>query len=147
MIEVANGFHRKSRLLSFRGFGLSRFFLANLFQLTGVEPITAAVWAMIHLNLLLCAEKVALELHVIAARAIALARLIYNDHRVVLNPQKIFRRDFALFIHTLKFKRVEPDAAATAGASIHGYAAEFEFRQIAGTGRAFHFRQCLWLSP
>lgn len=137
-VKKADGFHGKARTAGFGGFGGDSFFAADLFEFAGIEPIAAATGAVIHFHLFFGAEEMAFELHAGAARAIAFAGAIHHQRRVVLEMQNLGRRDFVLFIEALEFKRIEPDARATALAGIHRHAPDGELGQFMKTSRTFH---------
>ena len=139
-IEKTDRFHGEARAARFGRFGGDSFFAADLFEFAGVEPVAAATRAVIHFHLFFGAEEMALELHAGAARTIAFAGAIHQQRGVVLEMQHFRRRDFVLFIKALEFKRIEPDARATAFAGIHGHAPDGELGQFMETSGTFHRR-------
>ena len=117
-VEKADGFHGNSCDLHPDGGCLAGFLLTNLLQLARVEPVAGAVRAVVHLDLFPGAEEMAFELHAVAARTGTLAQKVHVDARVALDAQQMFRGNFALLVHVLEFKGVEPDAATSAVADI-----------------------------
>ena len=121
-IEEANGFHGEAGSRGGLVLGGLFFLCPDFFQFTRVEPVTGALRAMIHFHAHLGIEKLALEFDACAPGAIALALKINDERRITLQMQHLVAGHFALFIHTLEFKRIKPDAGAATFAGIHGHA-------------------------
>jgi hypothetical protein len=102
-------------LLGARGFTA---FDADLFQFAGIEPITAAAWALVHLDPALGTEKVPVKFYFRAARAVAFARTIYHNVLMALNTKQRFTGGLVLFVDALQFERVKPDTATPTLANV-----------------------------
>src|ERR1044071_9090141 len=112
--------------------------LADLFQLPGVEPVTAAARAFVHFHLPLGAEMAAFEFDVGALRAGALALEVHVQVRVPADVEKPGLPRLARLGHLLKLEGVEPDTAAAAAADIDGEFAHGQGAEFIEAGWAFH---------
>lgn len=94
-------------------------FGANLFQFTGIEPIAAAVGALIDLDPAFGAEIMTMQLDSGAARTIAFARGIHDHLFVALDVQERLAGGFVLLIDAFEFEGIEPNTAAATLAHVH----------------------------
>jgi hypothetical protein len=114
------------------------FFGPNVRQFTGVEPITAAIRALIHLDTAFGAEKMAVQPHAVATRAVTFAGRVYRNPFVAVNLEERFACHFAFLVDALELERVEPDPAAAVLAHIDDQTADLHFSQFIEASWAFH---------
>src|SRR5688572_13308482 len=105
-------------------------FTTNLLKLSGIQPVTAAARAEVHIDLPFGAKEMALELDAIATRTGTLDGQIHSDRGIALDVQEPLVGDLLLIIHLLELKCIEPDAPATTLANIHVHAAQFGLSQF-----------------
>jgi hypothetical protein len=113
-------------------------FGANGCQFACIQPVAVAIGALVNFNSAFGAEEMTHQLDSYAARAISLARRIDRDILTVLNFKQMLPGAFFLLVNTLKFKCVEPNAAATALADVNLDTANLLFRQFIEASWTFH---------
>ena len=113
-------------------------FGANGCQFACIQPVAVAIGALVNFNAAFGAEEMTHQLDSFAARAISLARRINDDILTVLNFKQVLPGAFLLLVNTLKFKCVEPNAAATPLANVDLDIANLPFRQFIEASWTFH---------
>lgn len=137
-VEKTNGLHGEGGGASLGQLGGRDFFVADLLEFAGVQPITRAVGAMIHLDLFERAEEMSLEFDTLTTWAGAFAGVVHLYDRIALDAQKVFRGHILAIVHAFQLECVEPETTAAAVAGVHGHAAHGHFGHLKVTGRAFH---------
>ncbi len=107
-------------------------------QLSGIEPVTPAIGALIDLDLAFGAEKMPVQPHAIATGTIAFARGIDGDPLVPLEMEQRFTGYFIFFIDALEFKGVEPYPTAASLTDVNDQAADLHLSQLIEASWAFH---------
>jgi len=113
-------------------------FRANLGQLAGIEPIAAAIGALVHLNFAFGTEKVPVQSHALTMGTIPFARHIHCDSVISREMEQGFTACFTFFIDALEFKSVEPYPTAAPLADVNYQAADLHFSQFIEASWAFH---------
>jgi hypothetical protein len=121
----------------FRGRGLSPL-CSDQGEFARVEPVAAAVWALIHLNPASGAKEMPMELHPRAAGTFTLAGLVHSQALVASNVQQGLPYALTLFIYFLQLEGIKPNPTATALADIHNEGTDLQLVQFIETGWAFH---------
>jgi hypothetical protein len=96
-------------------------------QFARVEPVAAAVGALVHFDPAFGAEEVPVELDARAAGTFALAGCVQDQPLVALDVQQGLPGGLTLLIDLLQFEGIEPYSTATALAGIHREAANLQF--------------------
>ena len=106
-------------------------------QLTGIEPVTAAAGALVHLHFFLRAEEMTRELDAFTPGTVTFAAEVHVKLRVALDVDQPLSGLLRL-VNPLELERVKPDAAAAAETDIHREAAYGQGFQLVKAGGAFH---------
>ena len=101
----------------FRGPGLS-FFVADQGKFARIEPVAAAIRALIHFHAAFGAKEMAVKLHPGTAGTFAFTGWVHDDALIALEVKQGFPGGLAFFIDLLQFKAVEPNPTTTALASV-----------------------------
>jgi len=107
-------------------------------QLTGIQPVATAAWALVDLDPAFGAEIVAVELDTIAPGTFAFTTCIHDDPLIRLNVQKRLASGLIFFVHTVQFKSVEPDTTAAALAHINFQTTHLGFGKLVEASWTFH---------
>jgi hypothetical protein len=102
--------------------------VADLSQLSRVEPVAPAIRALIDLDLPLWAEEVPMKLNPITPWTLAFAFQIDHDVLVTTNTKQGLSCRFILFIHPLQFEGIEPNAATAFLTDIDDQVADLHLR-------------------
>ena len=113
-------------------------FPQDAFELAGIEPVTAAVRALIHFHAAFGAEKMALQLDRVAPGTIPFAGGINPHCRIAGDTLKCAPAAVGKFFDPLQLERVKPDATAAAVTDIQRDTSHVNFGQRIETCRAFH---------
>jgi hypothetical protein len=99
---------------------------SNQGQFARIEPVTAAVGALVHLDPAFGAEEVAVELYAGAAGTFAFAGWVHDQPLVTPEVEQGLFRSLLLFINPLHLEGIKPNPGATALAGVHGEAANLQ---------------------
>lgn len=112
--------------------------LTEQVQFADIQPVAVAVRAGIYFDLMATAVKVAPEENAFATGAGAFAPVINMNKRVDGDVQKCEALGDVWRLEFLEFEGVEPDAAAAAGADIHGKIGNADGFEAVGADGASH---------
>ena len=98
-----------------------------MFEFTCIEPVTAAIGALIDLDPPLGTEVVPMQFYPLASRAIAFAAGVDNDLVIPLNMKQRLTGSLVFFVDSLQFEGIKPYPAATALADIDFETADLNF--------------------
>jgi hypothetical protein len=96
-------------------------------ELTRIEPIAAAVRALVHFNPASGAKEMPMELHPRAAGTFTLAGLVHNYALVASNVQQGLPHALTFFIYSLQLEGIKPNPTASALADIHNEGTDLQF--------------------
>jgi hypothetical protein len=116
------------------------FFVADLFQLTGVQPVAAAIGALIHFDTAFGTKEMPMQLDAEATGTFAFAPRVDAKAPIALDLQERFPGWLVGIVHTLHLEGIKPDAATATLADIHSKIADLDFSQLVEAGWAFHTR-------
>jgi hypothetical protein len=107
-------------------------------QFARIEPVSGAIWALVHFDLAFRTEEVPVKFYAVATRALPFTGSVHHEALVAFNVQQRFARRLMLFIDLLQFEGIKPNATAAALADVHGEFADLDFGQLIEAGWTFH---------
>jgi hypothetical protein len=107
-------------------------------QLTCIEPVPAAIGALVDLDAAFRAEEMPMEFDLGTPRAFALARRVNHNAFGPAYPKQRLACPLIFFVDLLQFKRVKPDAAAPVLAYIDHQLSDLHLREIIEARWTFH---------
>jgi hypothetical protein len=116
------------------------FFGANHGEFAGIEPVTAAIGALVDLDLAFGAREMAMQLDVATAGTGAFSGRVDGNAGVPFDLQQVFAGRFLFFIDALEFERVKPNASTASLTNVHANIADLFLDQFVVARGTFHGR-------